>query len=413
MKRVEIISIGDELLIGQTVNSNASFLGRGLTAIGLAVTRISTIADNAADLVAALDAVFKEADFVIATGGLGPTHDDITKAVAADYFGSTLSLNDEILGAIKKRFRERGQKMAPVNREQAMVPEKAEVIRNAIGTAPGLIFERDGRKCFILPGVPAEMKAMCEETVFPMLRSQGEVFLQKTIRTTGIPESTLFEKMGDIGEIESLAKTAFLPKPTGVDIRLMVKGSDSARCQEQLGQAVRLVVERVREFIYAYDDKNLEEVVAGELLANGQTVAVAESCSGGLLANRLTDVPGSSGYFERGVVTYSNRSKRQLLGVPEIVLEQKGAVSEATALAMADGIRRLAGTDIGVSTTGIAGPTGGTADKPVGLVFVGVATAGQSFARRYVFRHDRLAHKERTVHAALKLLHEVVGHQEE
>ncbi|MFQ6116327.1 MAG: competence/damage-inducible protein A, partial [bacterium] len=260
--KVEIISIGDELLIGQVINTNAAYLAKHLTNLGLQVAWITTVGDQAEELKSALAIAMERSDIVITTGGLGPTHDDITKTVAAEYFESGLVFRPEILERLKRAFEMRGLKMAAINEEQAQVPEKAKIISNRMGSAPGLLFEKNGKKCFILPGVPSEMKAICEETIFPMLKGQGQAVLQKTVRTTGIPESTLFERVGDISKIEEIVKVAFLPKAAGVDIRLTAKGKSSMECQQKLEQGLTIFQEKISEHIYGYDDERLEEVVA-------------------------------------------------------------------------------------------------------------------------------------------------------
>lgn len=401
---IEIISIGDELLLGQTVNTNATYLSKHLTALGLVVKWVTTVGDDATDLTNALATAMKRSDCVITTGGLGPTHDDITKTVTARFFNSELVFKPEILQRLKREFDKRGVDMVAANEEQAYVPEKAKIIDNSLGTAPGLIFEKNGKRCIVLPGVPAEMRAMGKETVFPLLRDSGKTILMKTIRTTGIPESTLFERIGNIAEIEWFAKVAFLPKTTGVDIRLTVVGSNQETCAENLDKAFRMVQQKAAPYIYGYDFEDLEDFVAKQLKDKRLTIAVAESCTGGMLANRLTNISGSSAYFERGFVTYSNESKMDCLHVSAKTLEKFGAVSDETAVEMALGVKEAAGTDIGVSTTGIAGPTGGTPEKPVGLVYVGLAFQGKAFSKKFVFTKDRLTNKERTVQAALNLL---------
>lgn len=406
---IEIVTVGDELLVGLVVNTNASYLGKRLTANGFEVKWMTTVGDDPATLKEAIANAMSRADIVILTGGLGPTPDDITRNVAAEFFESGFIYKPEILERLKQAFAARGIKMAAVNEVQAQVPEKARIIDNPVGTAPGLLFEKDGKQCFILPGVPSEMKAMCEATVFPMLKGRGQTILQKTIRTTGIAESTLFERLGDIKILEALAKVAFLPKSAGVDIRLTVQGNDPVACEIRLTKALQIVRENAGGFIYAYDDGDLEDVVAQLFFATKKTIAVAESCSGGLLANRLTNVSGSSAYFERGVVAYSNRAKMEILGVPADFIEKFGAVSAECAVAMAEGVRRISGADLGVSTTGIAGPTGGTPEKPVGLVYIGFAKAGESYSKHMQFINDRITNKERTVQAALNLLRKELG----
>lgn len=401
---LEIISIGDELLIGQTVNTNATWLAKHLTSLGVEVKWITTVGDDADDIKSALATALQRSDVVITTGGIGPTHDDITKTVAADFFESELIFKPEILEQLKRRFEKRGRKMSVTNEDQAWIPEKAQLIDNPIGTAAGLIFEKDGKKCFILPGVPSEMKMMSEKTLFPMFKGQGQTIVQKTIRTTGLPESTAFEKLGDIKRVEQFAKVAFLPKTSGVDIRLTVKGTDETECRKKLEQGVNIVLASVGKYVYGYDDEELEEAVAKLLIKTHKTVAVAESCTGGLLANKLTNISGSSEYFERGVVTYSNQSKIEILGIPEEILEKHGAVSLETAEAMAEAARKISGADFGISTTGIAGPTGGTEEKPVGLVYIGVSTAKEIYSKRLLFFKERLENKDRFVQAALSLL---------
>lgn len=400
----EIISIGDELLIGQTVNTNAAWLAKNLMSLGVEVKWITTVGDDAEDLKNALTTAMQRSDAVITTGGIGPTHDDITKTVAAEFFESKLIFKPEILERLKRRFEKRGRKMSSTNEDQAWVPEQAQLIENPIGTAPGLIFEKDDKKCFILPGVPAEMTIMSEQTVFPMFKEQGQTIVQKTIRTTGLPESTTFEKLGDIKRIEKIAKVAFLPKTSGVDIRLTVKGTNEAECQKKLDRAVHIVRKNLGDYVYGTDEEELQEAVAKLLIKKRKTVAVAESCTGGLLANKLTNVSGSSDYFERGVVTYSNQAKVDILQVPEKVLEKHGAVSAETAEAMAESVRKMSGVDFGISTTGIAGPSGGTKEKPVGLVYIGVSTEKETYSKRLLFFKERLENKGRFVQAALSLL---------
>jgi len=402
--KVELISIGDELLIGQTVNTNATYLSSHLTAIGLQVKWVTTVGDDAADLTDALSRAMQRSECVITTGGLGPTHDDITKTVVAKYFDSELVFEEQIFERLKAAFAARNIPMAESNREQAYVPDKAEIIANPVGTAPGLLFEQDGKKCIVLPGVPAELRAMCEETVFPLLKHAGSTILLKTIRTTGIPESTLFERLGDIAEIEKYAKVAFLPKATGVDIRLTVQGDNPDQCAENVDRAAAMVRAKAGPYIYGVDDERLEEFVAKLLTEQRLTIAVAESCTGGMLAHRLTNVPGSSDYFERGFVTYSNQAKIDNLGVSPSTLEQYGAVSAETAVEMARGARKVSGTDIAIATTGIAGPSGGTPEKPVGLVYIALAFRGDTVSKRFVFGKDRLMNKDRTVQAALNML---------
>jgi len=407
--KAEIISVGDELLIGQTVNTNATFIARGLTKIGIEVVVVTTIGDKAKALTEALATSLARVDVVVMTGGLGPTHDDITKKVVTDYFGATLQMDSAVFEQLKERFNKRGIKISKLNEDQALVPDKARVLPNPLGTAPGLIFEEQNKLCFILPGVPYEMEEMCEQTLFPMLlKKSGRVNLQKTIRTTNISESALFEKIGDIEQVEQFAKVAFLPKAAGVDIQLKVSGDNAADCHNRLQKGLNLVEDKIFKYIYAYDEQPLEEVVADLLLKKKKTLATAESCTGGTLANRLTNVSGSSGFFERGIIAYSNKAKMELLAVPEGLINKHGAVSAETAEAMAFGIRKMANADFGLSTTGIAGPTGGSKEKPVGLVYVGIATKTHVKSRRFIFSGVRLINKDRAAQRALALLREMI-----
>lgn len=404
----EIISIGDELLIGQIVNTNASWMSQALGRIGVAVRHVVTVGDNGEDIRAALGVAMQRADIVLLTGGLGPTHDDITKKVVADFFDSPGMRRDEkVLAHVQELFARRRVPMHPVNEDQALVPEKAKVLWNAAGTAPGLLFERNGRLCAVMPGVPAEMRHIVTEDLVPLLRERvrDSVILHRTIRTTGVGESTLFGRLEPIKEIENFARIAFLPTYTGVDLRLSVQSRSQADARERVAAAEKIVIEKAGEFIYGFDEDTLDAVIGRFLTERNESVAVAESCTGGWVANRFTNVAGSSNYFERGVITYSNAAKMEMLGVPEDVLKEHGAVSEQTARAMADGVRRTAKTTYGLSTTGIAGPTGGTAEKPVGLVWVGLATPQETIAKKLLFGQDRLVNKERFAQAAVHLLY--------
>ncbi len=406
--KAEIVNVGDEILLGQIVNTNATFLSKALVSAGIEPKWITVLADDREAILNGLKIALKRADVVVVTGGLGPTHDDLTKYAAAEFFQSPLKINPDIYEGLKRRFEERGRPMPEVNRNQAEVPTKATILSNPIGTAPGLLFEKDGKLCFILPGVPREMERMTRESVLPILARRFEkkrtCLRFKTLRTTGIFESKLMEVLGDVQKIEQVAKVAFLPHFYGVDVRLTVKSNSDSECEERLKKAEALVRARVERYIYGVDEDTLEQKVAELLFQTKQTVAVAESCTGGLLSHKLTNVPGSSDYFDRAVISYSNRSKIENLGVSPHTLEQFGAVSEETAREMAEGVRKMAGTNWGLSTTGIAGPGGGTAEKPVGLVYIGLSGEEESTVRRFIFTTDRLANKERAAYAALEIL---------
>ena len=404
--KVEIISIGDELLIGQTVNTNAGWMGEQLLNIGIQVHWITTIGDNFADLINALRLAESRADVVLLTGGLGPTHDDITKKVVCDYFGSKLVMDQNVLSQVKERFRKRRIPMVKINEEQALVPEKAVIIKNALGTAPGFVFHKNNKSFYVMPGVPREMKGMMDHFILPEIknRTSSSVFVRKTLATTGIPESTLYERIKDLPAIEKLARISFLPNLAGVKIRITAEGKDQQAANSQLNKAEKLVRRHVESFIFAEKDITLEEAIAECFIQHNKTLAVAESCTGGLVANKFTNIPGSSAFFKGGIVSYSNRVKIDLLGVPEELIAEHGAVSDKVAGAMAGGARERLGADIAISTTGIAGPSGATADKPVGLVFVGYADAEETITARYTFADDRLGNKQRFSQAAMNLL---------
>ena len=403
----EIISIGDELLIGQIVNTNASWMSRHLNLANVQVKHVTVVGDDRDDIRRSLDLALSRADVVLLTGGLGPTHDDITKKVVAEYFDSAeMVLDEKVLAHVKGFFQRRNLHMASVNEGQALVPKKATVLWNDYGTAPGLSFEHAGRYCAILPGVPAEMQHLMSERVLPFLKTKTPnlAIRHRTIRTVGVGESALFEKLAPIAELEQFGKIAFLPHFSAVDVRISVYENDAAAAERRIHAAEEYILARVGQSVYGFDEETLESVIGRLLIAKQATLAVAESCTGGFVAHRLTNVSGSSQYFDRGVVTYSNTAKIQLLGVPEEIIQQHGAVSEECAKAMAAGVRRHSGTTYGVATTGIAGPTGGTDEKPVGLVWVGVATPDRVIAHKFLFTKDRLINKERFSQMALNLL---------
>jgi nicotinamide-nucleotide amidase len=403
----EIISIGDELLIGQIVNTNATWMSRQLNLANVQVKHVSVVGDDGEAIRRSLDLALSRVDVVLMTGGLGPTHDDITKKVVAEYFDSAEMLLDEkVLAHVKALFQRRNIRMAPVNEEQALVPKKATVLWNDYGTAPGLLFEREGRCCAIMPGVPAEMQHLMTERVLPFLKSKmpKAVIRHRTIRTAGIGESLLFEKLSPIAELEKFGKIAFLPHFSVVDVRVSVYESDAAAAEQRIRAAEEYILSRIEKNVYGFDDDTIESVIGRLLIAKQATLAVAESCTGGLVAHRLTNVSGSSQYFDRGIITYSNAAKMQILGVPKEILQQHGAVSEACAKAMAEGVRRVSGTTYGIATTGIAGPTGGTEEKPVGLVWIGLATPERVLAQKFLFTKDRLINKERFCQMALNML---------
>ncbi len=400
-----IITIGDELLIGQVVNTNAAFIAEQLNDAGISVAEIVTVADDEEEIVRSLREHADRHDVTIVTGGLGPTHDDVTRRAVCRFLGVDLVRSPEAEKNVRAFLDARGRPWTAAAENQTLIPGGAEVLANAHGTAPGELFRRGGRSLIVMPGVPYEMETMVRDAVLPYLRarSSGSI-LHRTLRTTGIAESALAEHLEPIDRLLEGASLAFLPSPSGVRLRITVKGSDRPACE----RTIRIIEERMREkiakYIYGVDDEELEEVVGSLLAQRGWTIAVAESCTGGHLANKITHVPGSSRYFERGVVAYSNRSKIDLLRVPPEMIEHHGAVSREVAEAMAHGLREAASTDVALSTTGIAGPSGGSAEKPVGLVWIGYAGPRETLALKFQFGDGRLRIKERAAQAALELL---------
>ncbi|MBI4540465.1 MAG: competence/damage-inducible protein A [Gemmatimonadetes bacterium] len=408
---VEIVTVGDELLLGETVDTNAAWLGRRLAEYGLVVVRRASVGDDRAEIQAAVGAAVAAADVVIVTGGLGPTPDDMTKEAVCARFGLALTMDESLLAGLRERFRRRGYgEMPETNRRQAEVPESARVLPNPVGTAPGLVLEPDGRAVILLPGVPRELRGLMEPQVRDYLRGRFRERLapvhHRLLRTTGLAESALADRIAaaiprEVGPVA----LAFLPDLTGVDLRLTVRGvTDPAEATEHLDRVARLLTPVVGSYCYAEGDQDLSAVVGELLRARGMTLAAAESCTGGLIAKRITDIPGSSDYFMGGVVAYANEVKVTELGVDPSLIASAGAVSEEVARAMASAARRRFGADMAVAVTGIAGPGGGTRDKPVGTVWYAVATGESVTARHERFLGDREEIRIRAAQAALALL---------
>ncbi|MDT8323934.1 MAG: competence/damage-inducible protein A [Bacteroidota bacterium] len=401
----EILSIGDELLIGQVVNTNASWLGEQLSQLGITVHRVTVIGDAHADVLAAFRRAWDEHDLVIVTGGLGPTHDDVTRDAVCDFFDTKLVQDADVLADVEKMLTERRRPITDVNRDQAMVPAAARIMRNSEGTAPGYHFTAGDKHFFVAPGVPYEMQGMYERHMLPVLRAGfRNTRLSTTLLTTGIPESTLSDSLEGIDTLREDVAVAFLPSPTGVRIRLTAHAAGEDEARAALAQLVSFVEERAAEYLFGTGRQTLEEVVGALLAEHDKTLAVAESCTGGVITDKITNVPGSSSWFERGVISYSNASKVELLGVDDALIRAHGAVSGEVARAMADGARRSAGVDIGLATTGIAGPSGGSPHKPVGLVWIAVSTARETLAHAYYFGEHRVRTKQRAAQAALDMV---------
>jgi nicotinamide-nucleotide amidase len=404
--RAELITIGDELLIGQVVNTNQAYIAEKLTAMGIAVDRMTTVGDTLEPILVAFGEAWGRSDSVIVTGGLGPTHDDVTKKAVCAFFNDRLVSSSVVRENVERLLSARRVTWSAAAEEQTMFPVKATPLANRLGTAAGILMREAGKIFIAMPGVPYEMTAMLDEQAIPVLLEAMKEHLvrHRTLRTTGISESVLSSQLGDIDQLLRGAKLAFLPSPAGVRLRISEMGTDARLVDAKLAEIEKAIRERAGKYIYAAGEVELEEVV-GRLLSERQlTIAVAESCTGGLIMDKLTDVSGSSGYFAGGVVAYSNEAKTETLGVSGEMISGHGAVSREVAEAMALGVRRILGTSIGVSTTGIAGPTGGSTEKPVGLVWVGYADESGALAIRFNFGPDRRRIKERATAAALELV---------
>lgn len=405
--KAHIITIGDEILIGQVINSNAAWIGEKLSNIQVDVNSTSVVGDDVKQILQEFQRVFDANDLIIVTGGLGPTHDDVTRKCVVDFFKTELILDENVLSDIKKFFEIRGRVLTKTNEEQALVPKIATAIRNPRGTAPGYWIEKENKIFVVMPGVPFEMKGMMEAFVLPRLEDKIEnkkIIVRKNLLTTGIPESMLYDKLGNIDELMEGNKLAFLPNQFGVRMRLTVSGETEEIAKNKLDEIEQKIRLLVGHYIYGKEDELLEEVIAKIMIDRGLKLAVAESCTGGLISSRITNVPGSSHFFERGVITYSNASKVELLHVQEDAIQKYGAVSLEVCRQMAEGIKAISGIDIGISITGILGPTGATPTKPIGLVYIGLCDDKLCTAKEFHFGDNRLMNKDRASQAALEML---------
>ncbi|MGA0247641.1 MAG: competence/damage-inducible protein A [Flavobacteriia bacterium] len=406
--RAEIITIGTEILLGQTVDSNSAWMGQRLSEVGVEVQRITSISDQPSAIVAALDAVLPSTQWVLITGGLGPTKDDLTKHVLTDYFEDRLEYLPEIFEHIEALFAKMGRVPNALNRPQADFPVKAELLRNAMGTAQGMLWTEHGRRYVSMPGVPYEMKHILETAVLPLMRAeQAEIHVHRYFVVQGIPESDLALRIADWeSALPEGISLAYLPSPGVVKLRLSAhvasEGEQAMRAQmDQEAAALKVLL---GADCYAEDLLPLE-VVVGELLkAAGQTVATAESCTGGSIAARLTSIPGSSAYLIGGVVAYSNTVKEQQLGVRKADLLVHGAVSEPVVRQMAEGVRKRLKTDWALATSGVAGPDGGSEAKPVGTVWIALAGPNGTWSKKFSMGLNRSRTVEKSVLAALDAL---------
>ncbi|MBO3698594.1 competence/damage-inducible protein A [Roseivirga sp. E12] len=409
MKKVlaEILTIGDEILYGQITDTNSQWMSAELDELGVKVIRKTTVGDTELDILEAFSQAEERADIVLITGGLGPTNDDLTMPMLAHYFGSEIVMNEDVLNHVQDFFERRGRVFTELNRRQALVPEIAEVLHNDLGTAPGTWYERNGKIFVSMPGVPHEMKNLMKKLVIPKLREffQTPVIYHKLIKTVGIGESFLADKIKSWEDgLPEHISLAYLPSIGHVKLRLTAVGDDRESLKQEVQSLIEDLLQLVGKYVYGYDETTLEKAIGEMLLEEGKTLALAESCSGGYVQHKLTTIAGSSSYFQGGVVPYHNDHKINVLGVKPQTLETHGAVSEACVKEMAEGVRKLFKADIGAASSGIAGPGGGTPDKPVGTVWIAYADGEQTVAKKLQLTQNRILNIELTEISVLNLV---------
>jgi len=411
IKSACIVSIGNEVLSGRTVDTNAAHIGRQLRLVGIPVEAVYTIGDRREVIVRTLERAAAEADIVVVTGGLGPTDDDLTRQAFADYLGTELELRSDLLAGIEARFAAWGKQMPRKNRIQACIPKGADAIANEWGTAPGIAAEKDGTVLFALPGVPREMAKMLAASVLPRLGElgQGQAVAVQRLKCYGAGESTIAEMLADAMHRDRNPLVNCTASAGVITLEIVATAAQVAEAQDMVAREEGALRRVLGDVVYGTGEQSLAEVVGEQLTRAGKTLALAESCTGGLLAKLVTDVPGASAYFTRGWVTYSNEAKIAELGVPEGLIEAHGAVSAEVATAMAQGARRRADADLAVGITGIAGPGGATEQKPVGLVYISVDDADGTTTSRYIFAHERSVMRLRTAQTALNTLRLKIG----
>ncbi|HXA02916.1 MAG TPA: competence/damage-inducible protein A [Cytophagaceae bacterium] len=408
----DIITIGDEILYGQIIDTNSQWISTELDKIGVSVFRKTAVGDNKEEILKILKESEQRSDIILITGGLGPTSDDITKPALAEYFNSKLVLNQEALEDVTKFFKSKGKDLSELNRQQAFLPDVCRFISNKSGTAPGMWFEKNGKILISMPGVPFEMKAMMQQEVLPKITQKFTmpVILHKMVKIVGIGESYLSEKIADWEHnLTSDIKLAYLPHLGEITLRLTATGADKEELRLQLDKEVMKLRGIIPNYIFGIDDDVLAKVVGAMLLKNKLSISSAESCTGGYLAYMLTTIPGSSEYYWGSVVAYQNVVKTNILGVEEQTINEYGAVSEQTVKEMAEGVRKKFGTDIGISSSGIAGPTGGTEEKPVGTVWIGYSDKNQTFGKKLMLGNDRDINVKLTCIAIFNMIRQTLG----
>ena len=406
-KHIDIVSIGDELLIGQVINSNASWMGQKLSEQGMIINRMVAVADTREAILNALENSARNARVVLVTGGLGPTKDDLTKDIACEYFESELVLNEEVRAHVELFFKKRGFDLTKLNYWQAMVPSNCRVIPNAVGTAPGMYFEKNEVHYLFMPGVPMEMKYIMDSWAIPFFKEicKPQAYVEKTVLTHGMGESFLADKIvGWENDLPDYFSLAYLPSPGRVRLRISARGNHKDSLQKELDTQINKLKSILGNLFYGYNDDTIEEVVGELLLKNKASLSTAESCTGGLIAHKITTIAGSSQYFKGSVVAYANEIKEDVLGVDASDLELYGAVSEQVVLQMAENVRKLYKTDYALAVSGIAGPDGGTKEKPVGTVWIAMATVDKVVARKFLFGGERMRNIDWAYQSALNML---------
>ena len=405
--KAEIISIGDEILIGQITNTNAAWLGEQMNLIGFSVVQMTTIPDDREHILKMLKASSERADLILITGGLGPTKDDITKESLCEYFDVPLKLNDNALADVQVLFRKRGWELNELNKKQAELPGNAIPLKNKNGTAPGMWFEQNGLIYVSMPGVPFEMKPMITGEVIPRLKEKldTDTLYHKTVLTQGMGESWLSEKISDWEDnLPENIKLAYLPQPGIVRLRLSAVGDDKEKLEKQVDREIEKLKKLIPGLIFGYNDDKLEEIVGQLLRKKNASLSTAESCSGGYIAHLITSIPGSSDYYKGSVISYSNEVKEKELGVSAEDLKNQGAVSEEVVRQMSAGVQNKLHTGYAISTSGIAGPEGGTDEKPVGTIWIALAMPDKVMAKKFQFGDHRGRNIRKTALEALNML---------
>ncbi|MDP1817412.1 MAG: competence/damage-inducible protein A [Leadbetterella sp.] len=403
----EVITIGDEILYGQITDTNSKWISEELDKIGIKTIRKSSVGDQKQQILNILDESLQRADIVLITGGLGPTKDDITKKTLAEYFNDELVINPHAEAFIRGFFEKRGRPFTELNRQQAAIPSKCTYLHNATGTAPGMLFEHNGKVIVSMPGVPLEMKYLISNEVIPRIKSKFELpeIVHKIIRTIGLGESFLAERIENWEDsLPEHIKLAYLPSFGEVKLRLTGMGENRSKVEEQIQFEVNKLIPLIEEHIFSFENEEIEKSVGKILNESGTSLSVAESCTGGYLSHLLTSIPGSSAYFMGGVVSYSNEAKMDVLKVKQETLTKFGAVSEQTVIEMAEGVRKVMKTTYGIATSGIAGPDGGTDEKPVGTVWLAVTDGKQTLTKKLSLGKIRIVNIEYSAKAALNFL---------